>query len=157
MAFELMKVLLETPTLAEQGMELQQPKREQLLNDPTFQKIAKVAPEFAKKLVFAWDGDMHAWAQSRGKTQDYLFGPTATPQMLQKVQPGVNPTPAWEQAFQQLQKLHQQAFPQLSGREDTSQWGQERWQKESAEFDALEYEILREELIELFGKELLTH
>lgn len=133
MAFEFLKELLEAG------------QTHALINNPEFNALAKAAPQFADKLITAWNGDDREYVRTHGKSVELLF-----PKMLGKITkyvPELPMTPQLQKAVGDLIRLHAASFPPVpqDRRIDTSVWQNERWAKESIEFDLGEYEVLREE------------
>ena len=104
-----------------------------------FKLIQRDAPDFAKKLVVAWEGDARDFSRSPDKF-DPLFPKMLDEKAIKKFAPSLHLS---SQQIGMLNRLHSMSFPaKLNVKNDKSPWGGERWVREAED----EYEALREEL-----------
>lgn len=169
MAFEFLRELLEAipgQALPMQSMRPQQPALKQpapaqtaqtaqtaptpkqLASSAEFTQLAKVAPDFANKLVAAWNGDAQEYQRSKGTA---VGGQLLFPAMLTSIQkyvPTLKMTPQAQQVINNLVKLQSttlksQYYPNF---QDTSVWSHEPHASESV---TAKYAELVEEYNEL--------
>jgi hypothetical protein len=144
MPFTLLSTLLETPLTAGNVHQFAGKEVRNLTDRDEFKAIQQTAPDFAKKLVLAWEGDAREYDRNGGKGFDPLFPKMLEPKSIAKFAPGLKA----DQAISLLKQLFNYSFStkQTTARSDNSVWAQERWAKESQNFDKAAYKLLREEV-----------
>jgi hypothetical protein len=149
MAFEFLKELLEMqqPAPAQAQQQAAAPANTHPLTaNPGFNALAKVVPNFAQKLMDAWNGDARDYQRTHGQKGEMLF-----PLMLKNIAkyvPKLPMTPQVQQLITTLTQMHAKQFA-AQRNVDTSVWQHEPWAKESLESDLDRYTQLREEFEEL--------
>jgi hypothetical protein len=153
MAFSLLNQLLDEAQLTPGNVHQFTGKEvKHLLDTDEFKAIQKQDPGFAKKLELAWEGDARDFQHSQGKNFEPLFPKMLDPKAIAKFAPELKPDVNLTKGIGLLKQLHAMSFPtkQASTKVDNSVWSQERWARESEEFDLAGYELLKEEVEELF-------
>jgi hypothetical protein len=151
MAFTLLAQLLEIALTSGNVHQFAGKEKQHLTDRDEFKAIQHEAPDFAKKLVLAWEGDARDYERSQGKGFDPLFPKMLDPKSVAKFAPGLKVDGALEKGLGLLKQLHGMSFPTkpAAARTDNSVWSHERWARESQDFDMVGYEMLREEVLTL--------
>lgn len=152
MAFTLLNQLIETFLTPGNVHQFAGKEKQHLTDREEFKHIQSAAPDFAKKLALAWDGDSRDFERSQGKNFDPLFPKMLDSKSVAKFAPDLKIDQTLEKQLGLLKQLHSYSFPNKTPatRKDSSVWSNERWAKESQDFDMVDYEMLREEVDALF-------
>lgn len=120
-----------------------------LLERDEYKAIKQAAPDFAKKLLIAWEGDAREF-KSKGKNFEALFPKMTTANAVSKFAPDLKDAKLLK-GLEMLGRFHSFCFPtsDMAVNKDKSVWSHERLVKEGFIFDQAEYDLLREELIDL--------
>jgi hypothetical protein len=122
-----------------------------LLERDEYKAIKQVAPDFAKKLLTAWEGDARDYNKLKdAKGFDPLFPKMTTANAVSKFAPDLK-DPKLLKGLEMLGRFHSNCFPTkaVAANNDKSVWSHERLVKEGFVFDQADYDMLREELAQI--------
>jgi len=100
---------------------------------PEFRAIADAAPQYAKQLQLAWDGDIKEYKRSNGKSKDFLFPQMFSTKVVDKYAPNIVNSPKLPIYTKALLQLHNEVVSSYIPKyNDTSIWQHEtKWAHES--------------------------
>lgn len=118
-----------------------------LLSTDEFKMIQKEAPDFAKKLQVAWEGDAREYQRNKDRF-DPLFPKMLEARSVAKFAPELK---NFVKVLDMLKQLHLHSFPTSKAQfKDSGVWSHERLARESVEAD-LEYRELRAQVEKLLS------